>query len=60
LSNLHVVAVRATQGKYDEAELLLRRAVEIKEKWLGDEHPQYATSLNNRGNMLAQQVRAGD
>lgn len=34
------------QGKYDEAEELLRRALEINEKVYGPEHPDVATDLN--------------
>ena len=35
------------QGKYKEAEPLLKRALEINENALGPEHPDTATSLNN-------------
>ena len=35
------------QGKYGEAEPLYRRALAIREKSLGSDHPQVATSLNN-------------
>ena len=35
------------QGKYAEAEPLYQRALEIREKALGPEHPDVALSLNN-------------
>ncbi len=35
------------QGKYAEAEPLYQRALAIREKALGPEHPNVATSLNN-------------
>ena len=34
-------------GAYDRAEPLYRQALEITKKALGEEHPDYATSLNN-------------
>ena len=41
-------------GAYDRAEPLFRQALEITKKALGEEHPDYATSLNN----LAELYRA--
>ena len=35
------------QGRYAEAEPLLKRALAIRENALGPEHPKVATSLNN-------------
>ena len=35
------------QGDYARAEPLYRQALEIKKKALGENHPEYATSLNN-------------
>ncbi len=35
------------QGKYEEAEPLYRRALQIRKKALGEEHPDVARSLNN-------------
>ena len=35
-----------TQGKYAEAEPLYKRALAIREKTLGREHPDVAQSLN--------------
>ena len=34
-------------GRYAEAEPLFRRGLEIREKQLGEDHPDVATSLNN-------------
>jgi len=34
-------------GEYAKAEPLLRQALEIRKKALGEQHPAYATSLNN-------------
>ena len=42
-------------GKYGEAELLLRRALQIREKQLGPEHPDVASSLNNLAGLLQAQ-----
>ena len=35
------------QGRYGEAEPLLRRALEARERVLGPEHPHTLTSVNN-------------
>ncbi|CAN0176861.1 unnamed protein product, partial [Ectocarpus sp. 12 AP-2014] len=40
------------QGKYEEAEPLNARAIEILEKSLGPDHPDVATALNNRAGLL--------
>ncbi|CAM9762259.1 unnamed protein product [Ectocarpus sp. 8 AP-2014] len=45
------------QGKYAEAEPLYERSQAIQEKVLGPEHPDVATSLNNRAWLLESQVR---
>jgi tetratricopeptide (TPR) repeat protein len=37
----------ATQGQYAQAEPLYKRTLAIKEKALGPDHPDVATSLNN-------------
>ena len=42
LANLH-----SSQGRYSEAEPLLRQALEMRQRLLGNEHPLVATSLNN-------------
>ena len=46
------------QGKYDEAEPLYVRAMAIDEKVYGPDHPEVARDLNNRAELLQQQVRA--
>ena len=46
-----------TQGKYEEAEPLYRRALDIREKALGKDHPSTAISLNN---LAALYRRAGE
>ena len=48
----------ATQGKFEEADSLYLRAIEIGEKTLGPDHPDLATRLNNRAGLLRKQVRA--
>ena len=45
-------------GKYDKADPLYLRAIEIGEKTLGPDHPDLATRLNNRAELLRAQVRA--
>jgi tetratricopeptide (TPR) repeat protein len=35
------------QGKYKEAEPLYQQALALRQKLLGDDHPDVATSLNN-------------
>ena len=35
------------QGRYSEAVPIAQRAVELRRKQLGEDHPDYATSLNN-------------
>ena len=44
-----------TQGKYDEAEQLFRRVLEIDEKDLGQDHPDVAACLNNLALLLKTQ-----
>ena len=39
------------QGKYDEAEPLLLRGLAIREKELGPDHPNVATSCNDLSNL---------
>jgi len=43
------------QGKYDQAEPLYRRAVEIDEKVLGKDHPDVAIQCNNLARLLQDQ-----
>ncbi|CAM9900520.1 unnamed protein product [Ectocarpus sp. 4 AP-2014] len=45
------------QGKYAEAEPLYERSQAIQEKVLGPEHPDVATSLDNRASLLESQGR---
>ena len=47
-----------SQGKYDKAEPLYERCQAIQEKVLGPEHPNLATTLNNRARLFVEQVRA--
>ena len=39
-------------GQYAEAERLFRQALEIRREVLGEEHPSYATTLNNLASLL--------
>jgi tetratricopeptide (TPR) repeat protein len=55
LSNLALVHQR--RGKPIEAEALYRRALAIKERALGDDHPEVATTLNNLATLLRSQSR---
>jgi tetratricopeptide (TPR) repeat protein len=43
------------QGKYDEALDLHRQCCGIEKRYLGEEHPQYAASLNNLAALLKEQ-----
>lgn len=47
----------ACQGKYTEADPLYERSLAILEKVLGPEHPDLASSLNNRAELLLVQVK---
>lgn len=51
------LSMLATQGKYDEADPLYQRTIEIKEKALGLDHPDLATSLGNLATSFTTQVR---
>lgn len=46
------------QGRFAEANLLYERCQSIDEKILGPEHPSLAITLNNRAELLREQVRA--
>ena len=50
ISNLG--SVLYLQGRYPAAEAAYRRALVMREKLLGAEHPDVATSLNNLANVL--------
>ena len=45
------------QGRYEEAEPLYKKALEISEKVLGEEHPNTATSYNNLAGLYESQGR---
>ena len=42
----------SSQGKYEEAEAMHRRALKGREKVLGPEHPVTLVSANNLGSVL--------
>ncbi len=48
------------QGNYTEAEPLYQRALAIREKALGPEHPQVAQSLENYAALLRKLVREAE
>lgn len=54
----YVIWVPASQGKYEDAELLYRRAMEIAGATLGEAHPDYYVKLNNLAWLLKRQVKA--
>lgn len=54
----HKSTLLLIQGKYEEADLLYLRAIEIGEKALVSDHPDLGTWLNNRAESLRAQVRA--
>ncbi len=56
LNNL--AEIYRAQGKYAEAEPLYQRSLAIREKALGPEHPDVATSLENYAAILRQTARA--
>ena len=53
LNDLGNVSYR--RGEYEEAELLYRRALEIRQRALGDDHPDVAATLANLGTLLESQ-----
>lgn len=48
--------IACLQGKHSEAEKLYERGQAILEKVLGPEHPDLATTLNNRAQLFKTQV----
>lgn len=54
----HVGCPNLFQGKYKEAELLHRRAMDISETTLGTEHETYAACLSSLAGLLKHQVGA--
>ena len=55
LNNLAVLYGK--RGKYKDAEPLCKRALEIREKVLGRDHPDVAKQLNNLALLCQNQVR---
>ena len=47
-------------NRLDEAEPLLRRALEMRERSCGPDHPQVATALNNLAALLRDSNRPGE
>lgn len=45
------------KGKYEEADSLYLRSIDIVEKSLGSDHPVLAIALSNRGGLLMMLVR---
>lgn len=52
-----VVQPDASQDQYEEADQLLKRALDIDEKSYGPQHPQVATDLNNLAALFYHQVK---
>ncbi len=52
-----VAGVYFKQGRYAEAEPLVKRSLAIREKALGPEHPDVAQSLNNLAVVYVKQGR---
>ena len=47
-----------SQGKYEEAEPLLKQALSLSQELLGDRHPDVASSLNNLAMLYHSQGRS--
>ena len=47
----------AAQGHYEDAKPLFERSLALREKALGPDHPDVASSLNNLAVLLDNQVR---
>lgn len=45
------------KGKYEDGDILYQRALAIKKKVYGQDHPEVASTLNNRALLLKSQVR---
>ena len=58
LNNLGQVA--KVQGRYAEAEPLIKRSLAIREKVLGSDHPDVARSLNNLADLYERRGRLAD
>ena len=48
------------QGRYDSAETLYLKALQLYKRVLGEDHPHVATSLNNLANLYRRQGRYED
>jgi tetratricopeptide (TPR) repeat protein len=60
-TSLHELAgVLGSQGRYVEAEVLLRESLSLKEKILGRGHPDYAASLHGLAAVLESQGKYGE
>src|SRR6185369_17292211 len=60
-TSLHELAsVLSRQGKYGEAEDLLRQALTLFEKALGRTHPSYGTTLHELASVLSRQGKYGE
>jgi tetratricopeptide (TPR) repeat protein len=46
-----------SQGRYEQAEPLMKEALEIRKQVLGTNHPDYAASLNNLAMLYYKQSR---
>ena len=55
-----VAALYQAQGRYAEAEPLYQRSLAIREKALGPEHPDVATSLENYAALLRATGRSAE
>ena len=51
----NLAEVLSSQGKYEAAEAMHRRTLELSEKVLGLEHPHTLTSMNNLAEVLRSQ-----
>ena len=60
LSLNNLAGLYRDQGKYAQAEPLYQRALAIREKALGPEHPDTATSLENYALLLRKTGRSAE
>jgi CHAT domain-containing protein len=57
ISIYNLANVYESQGRYTEAESLLRQALEMNQRLLGEQHPIIATNLNQLANVYESQGR---
>ncbi len=57
MRSYHLALLYEVQGRYAEAEPFYERALAIREKALGEEHPHVAQTLNNLALLYATQGR---